>query len=774
MSTKTKLNAKNSVLIDVEGMKCGGCVKTVEKTLLNHKNVQNASVNLVERTALIELENENTNIAEILLELGNRGFPAKTRIKNAFQQRIEINQKQELWKQWKQLMVALILLLLSVLGHLSEGGKLPIPVIGTLPFHAALATFALFGPGLAILKSGWKAASHLTPNMDSLVGIGVMSAYLTSLSSLIWTEFGWPCFFNEPVMLLGFVLLGRFLEERARFRTGKALKELAELQPEIARLYINKTQIREVRVGALKVGEKIQLLAGDRIPIDGIVIEGNSAVDSSSLTGEPLPIEIEPGNEIKAGTLNLNGTLIAEVKQIGAETTLARIINLVEQAQARRAPIQRIADEVAGKFCYGVVGLSIATFIFWWKAGSFIWPEVLNSSGQGLINSHQHILHSSLGGEAQTPIGLAIQLSIAVLVIACPCALGLATPTVITVATGKAAQKGWLFKGGDVIEKAAGIKQIIFDKTGTLTLGRPKVLECLSTKSETELIQIAASLENNSRHPIAYAILEAAQNNNLKLLNTVNSKDFPGKGITGEIEEMKGIIKLGKIDWVLTELTKFDNEIRKKLNNSKYKDNSMVAISRDNELLGLIIIDDKLRIDANTSLNQLRNKGYKLILMSGDRKSSVIKVGNELGFEENLLDWELLPEEKLYKLEHHRKFGPIAMVGDGINDAPALASADIGIAIGTGTQIAQDTADLVLLGDRLESLPEVFVLAKKTMQKIKQNLFWAFGYNIIALPIAAGILLPKYGILLSPPLAALLMAISSMTVVINALSLRTL
>ncbi len=750
-------------------MKCGGCLRAVEKTLLDQENVESASVNLVQRTALIEIKNKNENIENIVTALTDRGFPAKQRESN---QPINTEESSSTKKFWKQLMIALILLLLSVIGHLAEGGKINVPLLGTLPFHASLATFALFGPGFSIIKSGIKSAIHLTPTMDTLVGIGVTSAYFASLSSLLWPNVGWPCFFNEPVMLLGFVLLGRFLEERARFRTGKALKELAKLQPNKARLLINKDQIKEIRVGALKVGEQIQVLAGDRIPIDGTVIAGNSAIDISSLTGEPLPQTASAGTAISAGTLNLDGTLVVQVDRIGAETALARIIGLVEQAQARKAPIQSLADRVAGNFCYGVVTLSICTFFFWWQLGGKLWPEVLQSSGQGLINGHSHILHSSLGAEAQTPLGLAIQLSIAVLVIACPCALGLATPTVITVASGKAAQKGWLFKGGDVIEKAASINQIIFDKTGTLTVGRPSVVGYLATENQSKLIQIAASLEINSRHPIAYAVLQESQIMDLPLLPSCNIKSIPGKGIYGDLETIEGKVKIGTIEWSKSEGVIWDKTIDNQLEKEKYTGQSIVAVSIGKKLIGLIMIDDQIRDDANIALKKLRDQGYILRIMSGDRREAVQKIGKQLGFSDKLLDWQLLPEDKLNNLENLKGYGKIAMVGDGINDAPALASSHLGIAIGTGTQIAQDSADLVLLGENLESLPKAFLLARKAIKKIKQNLFWAFGYNIIALPIAAGILLPKFGLLLSPPIAALLMAISSITVVINSLSLK--
>ena len=753
-------------------MKCGGCVRSVEEILMDQINVASASVNLVTGTAFIELTNKERPIDEILAALASRGFPSKQRGEQNIngEHYVELDTNKSWWNQWKNLMIALVLLLLSVVGHLAERGSLDFPLIGELPFHAVLATFALFGPGLEILKRGLHSAINLKPTMDSLVGLGVGSAYIASLVALIWPQVGWPCFFNEPVMLLGFVLLGRFLEERARFRTNKALKELVQLQPENARLLIQENQIREVRVGALKPGEYIQLLAGDRIPVDGVVIKGNSAVDVSSLTGESLPLNAAPGTELSSGGLNLEATLVFQVTRIGSDSALARIIGLVEEAQARKAPIQGLADRVAGNFCYGVVFLSLFTFVFWWQLGARIWPEVLNASGQGLM--HHHGLHSALGSEAQTPLGLALQLSIAVLVVACPCALGLATPTVITVSSGMAAKRGWLFRGGDVIEIAASIKQIIFDKTGTLTIGRPLVDDCLMTENQEHLLQIAASLEQNSRHPISHAILQKAQQLKLKPLATKNTKTYPGKGLTGELEDSASTIFVGKPEWLKAEGVEWNKDIDIEVDDASFKGNSLVGVSQDKKFLGLISINDQLRQDANTSLQRLRQLGLSLNILSGDRKKAVELLGKKLGFSTNQLGWELLPDQKLMRIKELQSDEPVAMVGDGINDAPALAASDLGIAVGTGTQIAKDSADLVLLGDRLEALPEALLLAKKTMSKIRQNLIWAFGYNMIALPLAAGVLLPRFGLLLSPPLAAFLMALSSITVVINALSLK--
>ena len=770
--------SSGSVLLDVQGMKCGGCVRAVERTLLEQPGVRDASVNLVTRSAWVQLADDrpgrDDGLEPVLQALADRGFPAKPRGVSP----VEADDPERLWgwwRQWRQLMVALVLLLLSVLGHLAEGGQLQVPILGALPFHAALATVALLGPGRSILLGGWAAARAGAPSMDTLVALGVGSAYLASVVALLWPQVGWPCFFNEPVMLLGFVLLGRFLEERARLRTGRALQELASLQPNVARLLMDDGTVRDVPVSDLRPGERVQLLAGDRVPVDGLVVDGSSAVDVSSLTGEPLPLEAAPGTELSSGSLNLEAPLVLQVQRVGAETALARIIALVEQAQARKAPIQGVADRVAGLFCYGVVSLALITLLFWWWIGARLWPELL-ASGHGMQNGLQHGmahgLHAPLGAGAETPLGLAIQLAIAVLVVACPCALGLATPTVITVASGLAARQGWLFRGGDVIEQAADLSRVVFDKTGTLTLGRPLVSKVLAVDDPSRALQLAASLEQSSRHPLAHALLQEAQRRQLPLLPVEASHTIPGAGVSGRLAGVEGTLLVGRPEWLQRQGVAWGEAEQQQLDQLAAAGCSLVAVAREARFLALISVDDRPRPDAATAVRRLADQGLQLAMLSGDRRQSVERLGGELGFGPQQLAWGLLPEQKLERLEAFRTEGAVAMVGDGINDAPALAAADLGIAVGTGTQIAQDTADLVLLGDRLEGVPEALLLARRTMAKVRQNLVWAFGYNLIALPVAAGVLLPGFGVLLSPPLAALLMALSSITVVLNALSLR--
>ena len=741
-------------------MKCGGCVRAVEQRLLGQPGVRQASVNLLTRTAWVDVVSAEASQAALLHSLAGLGFQARLRPSDAeLPSRRQRLQSQNWWQHWRQLVVALGLLLVSVLGHLSLAG------LGALWIHALVATLTLAGPGRPILVRGVQAALAGLPSMDTLVGLGVISAYLASLVAFLWPQTGWPCFFNEPVMLLGFVLLGRFLEERARFRTGRALEELAELQPDTALLLLGEGPPRPVRVGGLRPGDRVQLLPGDRVPVDGVVRQGSGAVDVSGLTGEPLPVAAIAGTELSAGSLNLDAPLVLEVLRRGADSAIARIIHLVERAQARKAPIQGLADRLAGRFTLVVLALALATLLFWWLLGTQLWPQVL----QPAPLAGAHAGHPMLAVAAETPFALALQLSIAVLVVACPCALGLATPTAITVAMGRAARGGLLFRGGDAIETAAGLRAMLLDKTGTLTRGRPLVtaVEPLQAASSDRLVQLAASLEAGSRHPLGFALLQEAQRRGLELLPVAEAHSWAGQGVSGRIEGQS--LRVGRLAWLEASPSP---ELLARQALLECQGASVLAVGGEQGVLGLVAAADQPRPDAAGVLTALRAMGLQLGLLSGDRREPVQQLGASLGLAEAELGWELRPEQKLERILQHPAHGALAMVGDGINDAPALAAADLGIAVGTGTQIAQDSAGLVVMGDRLEGIVAALRLARRTMAKVRQNLAWAFGYNLIVLPLAAGVLLPGYGVLLTPPLAALLMALSSITVVVNALLLQ--
>nr|WP_286194718.1 heavy metal translocating P-type ATPase [Synechococcus sp. CCY 0621] len=779
------------MLLDVEGMKCGGCVRAVEQRLLQTEGVRQASVNLLTRTAWVDLEPRSDGpdgvgvdpLPALLGSLEGLGFQARLRpqVLEPASQRQQ-RQADQWWRHWRQLLVALLLLVVSGLGHLAEAGQLawrgPWQLLGSPWFHALVATLALAVPGRPILVRGVRSALAGVPGMDTLVGLGVASAYLSSLVGWLWPASGWPCYFNEPVMLLGFVLTGRFLEERARYRTGRAIEELGALQPDHALLLLGDGPPRQVRVGGLRPGDRLRLLPGDRVPVDGVVLDGRSSVDASSLTGEPLPRSVGPGSELAAGLLNLDGSLVLEVQRRGSESAIARIVHMVERAQARKAPIQGLADRIAGRFTLVVLALAVATLLFWWLWGAKQWPEVLLTVPAAGHGPHGHGSSAS----PTTPFSLGLQLAIAVLVVACPCALGLATPTAITVGSGLAARSGLLFRGGDAIETASRLEAVLFDKTGTLTLGRPLVTAIRvvgaaagspdEAAQAEQLVQLAASLEQHSRHPLAHAVLQQAQAQNLPLSPVAESLTLPGEGVQGLVEGA-GLVQVGRLAWLARCGVAVDPGLEALQQDLEADGASLLAVACDARLLGLLAVEDQPRADAAATLARLRQQGLRIGLLSGDRRATVEGLGRRLGLRPDELAWDLRPEQKLERLLLARRRGAAAMVGDGVNDAPALAAADLGIAVGTGTQIAQETAALVVMGEGLDGIVRALGIARRTMAKVRQNLAWAFGYNLIVLPIAAGVLLPGFGLRLSPELAALLMAFSSITVVGNALLLRT-
>ena len=800
-------------------MKCGGCVRAVEQRLLQQPGVRQASVNLLTRTAWLELEpglgqpDEPVEapaaeaaawLAPILASLAELGFQARPRAESTSPlSRRERLRQRDWWQQWRTLFVALSLVLVSTLGHAAESGALPdgppFTPLSSPWLHGLVATLALAFPGRAILSHGCRAALAGMPSMDTLVGLGMASAWLASVVGLLWPASGWPCFFNEPVMLLGFVLAGRFLEERARWRTGRAIEELIELQPDHALLLVNDGPPRQVRVGGLRPGDRIQVLPGDRIPVDGVVLAGESVLDLSALTGEAMPEPAAAGQELAAGSLNLTAPLQLEVRRSGAESAIARIVQLVEQAQARKAPIQGLADRVAGRFALAVLLLAAATFLFWWLLGVRLWPQVLHlpaGSALAMHGAHGQALHQAHGGMAAavtiSPLALALQLAIAVLVVACPCSLGLATPTAITVGCGRAARAGLLFRGGDAIEMAASLKAVLFDKTGTLTLGRPLVtaVEPIAALEADLIVQLAASLESQCRHPLAHALLQEAQRRALPLLVVQEGRSVAGEGVQGRLlaphpglnlllscggENAAAtdtpLLRVGRLSWLIEQGVAAGEPACARQEALESAGATVLALAAGSCLLALVAVEDQPRQDAAATLAALRRRGLRVGLLSGDRALPVRRLGERLGFEPDELAWELRPEQKLERIVAARGHGPVAMVGDGINDAPALAAADLGVAVGTGTQIAQESAGLVVMGDRLDGVLEALTIAARTMAKVRQNLIWAFGYNLIVLPIAAGALLPAFSLRLTPPLAALLMALSSITVVINALLL---
>ena len=759
-----------TVALDVGGMKCAGCVKAVERQLEQNTGVISACVNLITEVAVVEYEAQNVEPETLAEKLTKTGFPTQLREsdRSIYQiaQENQENRQQQQQQQVRQLITATVLLLFSSIGHLHHLGLPIVPVLSNIWIHFGLATLALLIPGRSLLVDGWRSLIQGMPNMNTLVGLGTVSAYLASCFALFFPSLGWECFFDEPVMLLGFIILGRTLEGKARNRASAALEKLVTLQPPVARLVGKQDNAGtiEIPVEQVKPGEWLRVLPGEKIPVDGIIVGGETNVDEAMLTGESTAVFKTKSDKVRAGTINQSQVVVVEVTGIGKDTTLAKIINLVEDAQTNKAPVQKLADTIAGYFAYGVMAIATLTFLFWYFIGTKTWDGVLVNAAHSMTMAAGEMMVTT------SPLLLSLKLAIAVLVIACPCALGLATPTAILVGTSIGAESGILIKGGDVLERVHKLDTVVFDKTGTLTIGKPQVTDCIPFTDITpqELLQIAASIESGSNHPLAQAIISTAQSQDITLLETTNFNTLLGRGISATIAGNKAC--LGNREWLTSQGVSVENHYAEKAI-ADVEGKTIVYLAVDDVLQGLIAIEDSLRTDAVEAVRQLQNLGLDTALLTGDRPEVAEAIARSLNITQVFA--EVRPNEKAQVVRSLQQGRTVAMVGDGINDAPALASADVGISLKGGTDVAIATADIVLMQNRLQDVIKAIELSRATVNKIKQNLVWALAYNIFAIPIAAGILLPKYGLLLSPALAAVSMACSSLIVVTNSLLLNS-
>ena len=790
---QTTASTVETIALDVSGMKCAGCVSVVERQLSQQPGVIAARVNLVTEVAVVDYEAGIDPVA-LAEALTGMGFPSQPRHskKETDSETKETQRQQESREQVQQLIIAAVLIFLSTTGHIGHWLGAPLlPVLSNIWFHWGLATLALLGPGRGILVDGWRGMWHQAPNMNTLVGLGTLTAYITSCVALLFSQLGWECFFDEPVMLLGFILLGRTLEQRARARATVAFESLLALQPQVARLIGQSTSASvteqvgiEIPVEQVRVGEWLRVLPGEKIPVDGEVISGQTVVDESLLTGEALPVLKQAGDVLTAGTLNQSGAMIMTATRTGEDTTLAKIVALVEDAQTRKAPVQQLADTVAGYFTYAVLAIAFLTFVFWYVAGTKIWPDVLLPMSP--TEGHQMMMAMPMV-QPTSGLLLSLKLAIAVLVIACPCALGLATPTAILVGTSLGAERGLLIKGGDILERVHQLDTIVFDKTGTLTSGQPSVTDCLPIsefglqgceKSENQqesftpakLLQIAATVESGTSHPLALAIRGAAQQQELPMLNAQDFHTQPGLGVSARVENR--FVLLGNQEWLNQHgvtISHNQQQIQALVNAGK----TLVYLATDGFLAGVIAVTDILRPDAKETVQSLKAMGLRVMLLTGDQLWAAAAVAGQLELEESDVIAGVRPEGKAKAIAYLQAQGRrVAMVGDGINDSPALAQADVGISLHAGTDVAVETAGIILMRDRLLDVVESIKLSRATFNKIRQNLFWAFGYNILGIPVSAGMLLPAFGIILSPAAAGALMAFSSVSVVTNSLLLR--
>ncbi|MGF1460167.1 MAG: heavy metal translocating P-type ATPase [Leptolyngbyaceae cyanobacterium] len=773
----------HTYVIDVGGMKCASCVRAVERQLAAHESVQRASVNLVTEVAVVEaIPGATVDVETLTDRLTQNGFPSQLR-QSSDGDAADIGltdwlhrKQQENQAQAGRLAIALGLLVLSTIGHLHHFGWVTVPILSSLWFHFALASATLIWPARQILVDGWQGLRHGNPNMNTLVALGALSAYGASVVAMLFPGLGWECFFDEPVMLLSFILLGRTLEQRARFQATDALRSLIELQPQTARL-IGMPQANgdiqggvEIPVSAVQSGEWLRVLPGETIPADGVIETGQTTVNESMLTGESLPAEKQPGDPVVAGTLNQTGAIALKVTETGTETVLAQMIHLVEAAQARKAPIQRLADIISGYFTYGVLTLATLTFAFWYFFGLSRWPAVMESALGAVHADHTMTLQSSM-------LLVSLKLAIAVLVIACPCALGLATPSAILVGSGMGAERGLLMRGGDVLETLSKIDTVVFDKTGTLTQGQPQVTDCqvldgqLSTQ---DLLSLAAAVESGTQHPLAIAIQQAATDAQLELPPARDFQTAAGLGIAATVtwQDQTRSICLGNEQWLTQQGISPAAATMAGLA-TRQSGQTTVYVAIDQQVMGLITVADRVRPDAATTIAELQAQGITVHLLTGDRAAVAEAIAAEVGIPASQVRSGVLPAAKAQVIADLQAAGQrVALVGDGINDAPALAQADVGISLSSGTDIAAESASVVLIGDRLTGILESLRLGQKTVAKIRQNLAWAFAYNLIGIPAAAGLFLPAYGVSLSPAVAGGLMAFSSVTVVVNSLLLK--
>lgn len=741
--------------LKITGMTCAACSARIEKTTGKLAGVAMASVNLTTEMMTFEYDGKPetlTSIKENVRKLGYDYIEKKDRSAD----KDKIAKLREIRIMKIKLLISGIFsvpLLYIAMAHMLPGLSLPLPMaihpMENPVNYALLQTFLVLpviGAGYRFYVVGFKAIWSRSPNMDSLIATGTSAAILFSLYGT-WQilagdeSFAQQLYYETAGVIITLILLGKTLEAITKGRTGEAIRKLMGLTPKTASVLRDGVET-EVPVEEVLVGDLVLIRPGDKIPVDGKVLEGISAVDESMLTGESIPVEKSPGSQVVAGSINKHGTFRFEAQKVGADTALAHIIQLVEEAQGSKAPIAKLADTVSGIFVPSVFGIGVVTFVVWMIVnGEFVW---------------------------------ALRAFISVLVIACPCALGLATPTAIMVGTGKGAELGILIKGGEALEIAHKAKTVVLDKTGTLTVGKPQVTDILPAQNfgeEGTLLQMAASIEAGSEHPLGEAIVRAAEEAGLPLLSVTEFEAVPGKGIRGKIGD--DVWLAGNARFMLEpglSPEQFANQVATPEQLATQGKTPMFMV-KNGKPAGVIAVSDVIKPTSREAVQKMKELDLNVVMMTGDNPLTAGAIASAAGIERVLS--EILPEDKSKEVKRLQEEGAIvAMVGDGINDAPALAQADLGIAIGSGTDVAMETADIVLMHSDLTAVPTAIRLSAATIRNIKQNLFWAFAYNVAGIPIAAGVLYAFGGPMLNPMIAAAAMSFSSVSVLLNALRLK--
>jgi Cu+-exporting ATPase len=739
MSTE---DTTTEIRLSILGMRCAGCVSAIEGAFSAIEGVTSVSVNFADHSAIINGQADPEELKQAAKEAGFDAAVMEGFEDPAGQEEQELQRYRKLMK--KAAVAGVFGTFLMLAEHFNW-----LPEIGSPTGQWLWPEIALITLGI-LVYSGWhfysgavKSLSLGQANMDTLIALGTGSAWLYSCILIDYSDtlpaLAKHAYFEAAVVILAFINLGAGLETMARGKTSSAIRQLIGLQPRTARVVRNGEEI-DIPIEEVGLGETLRIRPGEKIPVDGVLLEGHSTLDESMLTGEPMPVEKGVGSEVVAGTMNQAGSFLFQATRIGRDTALAQIIKSVRQAQSSKPEIARLADKISGIFVPAVVAISVLTFLVWYTFG----PE--------------------------PSLGYAFVTSMTVLVIACPCALGLATPISVMVAVGRAAQSGILIRKGDALQTAGKLTCLILDKTGTVTEGKPTVstIEALDTYTENQIIQLAASIESGSEHPLAAAILKDAENKQIKLDKVKQFAAVAGFGVTALINDKK--VAFGNKALMDVNYIKF-SRYNNKLERLSALGQTPMLLAVEDKIVGIIAVSDPIKKDSVQAVQRLKNQGLRIIMVTGDNQITASAIAKQAGIVE--VRAQVLPQDKAAVVKELQDQGEIVgMVGDGINDAPALAQANVGLAIGTGTDVAIESADVVILQGSLLKVPEVIELSKATVINIKQNLMGAFFYNSISIPVAAGLLYPLFGILLNPMIAGAAMAMSSVTVVTNANRLR--
>ena len=763
------LDVRGMTLRQAQDDACASCVDHVESALKELRGVQDAVVNLGLNTARVTYIPGVVSTSSMKRAVREVGYEAQERSEGTDAlDRERQAREEEIKRQGRNLIIAGTIGLIVMIGTFYETlGPLKAFIPEWLSYKwviGLLTTPVVFGPGRQFFTNSWRGLKHGVTDMNLLYATGIGAAYGIAVINTLFPNAGFggegATFFESAALLTGFIILGRWLEALTRGRTSEAIRKLMKLQPKVARVMRNGRE-EEIPADEVELDDVILVHPGESIAVDGQVFEGYSAVDESMLTGESLPVEKKAGDAVIGGTINKTGAFKFKATRVGKETALAQIIKLVEDAQASKAPIQKLADWVAGHFILGVHLLAVVVFLFWFFFGYQMFFDP-NSS---------FILSPYKLGEIGV-FGFSLLLSVTVLVISCPCAVGLATPSAMMAGTGKGAEFGVLFKGAEAIEKTSKLQTIVFDKTGTLTKGEPSVTDVVASGQSSvngdQLLRFAAVAEKNSEHPLGEAIVHGAESRGLQIVGPDSFNSIPGHGVEAKVEGAELLLGNRKL---MKERGVDFSAMMSQAEALEIDGKTVMFVAVDAKPAGLIAVADTLKEYSAEAIKQLHKLGLEVVMITGDNRRTAEAIARQVGIDRVLA--EVLPQDKAEEVKKLQAQGKkVAMVGDGVNDAPALAQAEVGMAIGSGTDVAKETGDIILIKDDIRDVVVALEVAKATMRKVKQNLFWAFFYNTLGIPLGAGLFYAFASVVISPELAGLMMAVSSISVTLNTLLLK--